>query len=158
MNLSPLSQFDIICILPLGIGNNELSLTNLGLTVLFVILISFIFFKLFYNNYLVARGWQVILDSIFLFIYRLVYQQLGKEGIIYFPFIFSLFIFILMLNLFSLLPFSFAVTSHFIWTLYFSLSICLGIFFLGIMEHQIYFFKLFVFSPYSLLIIKRPLP
>jgi F-type H+-transporting ATPase subunit a len=51
---------------------------------------------------------------IFIFVYKLVFDQLGSKGIIYFPFVFSLFIFILFLNLFSLLPYGFAVTSHFI--------------------------------------------
>lgn len=142
--MSPLSQFDVISIVPFWIGNNEISLTNLSLTVFFVLIIGAIFFKLLYTNYLIPRNWQIFLESIFIFVYRLVYQQLGKEGIMYFPFVFSLFTFILMLNLFSMLPYSFAVTSHFVWTLYFSLSICLGIFFLGILKHKIHFFKLFV--------------
>jgi ATP synthase subunit 6 len=142
--MSPLSQFDVICIIPFWIGNNEISLTNLSLTVFFVLVIGAVFFRLLYTNYLIPRNWQIFLESIFIFVYRLVYQQLGKEGIMYFPFVFSLFTFILMLNLFSMLPYSFAVTSHFIWTLYFSLSICLGIFFLGILKHKIHFFKLFV--------------
>jgi len=142
--MSPLSQFDVICIIPFWIGNNEISLTNLSLTVFFVLIIGAVFFRLLYTNYLIPRNWQIFLESIFIFVYRLVYQQLGKEGIMYFPFVFSLFTFILMLNLFSMLPYSFAVTSHFVWTLYFSLSICLGIFFLGILKHKIHFFKLFV--------------
>ena len=90
------------------------------------------------------RAWQQILEMIFIFVYRLVYDQLGSKGIIYFPFVFSLFIFILFLNLFSLLPYGFAVTSHFVWTLYFSLSICLGIFFIGLINYKIKFLKLFV--------------
>jgi len=144
MKMSPLSQFDVISIIPFWIGNNELTLSNLSFTVIFVLILGFVFFKFIYSNHLVPRGWQVILESIFMFVYRLVYQQLGKEGIMYFPFVFTLFTFILMLNLFSMLPYSFAVTSHFVWTLYFSLSICLGIFFLGILKHKIHFFKLFV--------------
>jgi len=144
MKMSPLSQFDVISIIPFWIGNNELTLSNLSLTVVFVIIFGFIFFKASYAGHLVPRSWQVVLESIFMFAYRLVYQQLGKDGIMYFPFMFTLFTFILMLNLFSMLPFSFAVTSHFVWTLYFSLSICLGIFFLGILKHKIHFFKLFV--------------
>jgi F-type H+-transporting ATPase subunit a len=47
-----------------------------------------------------------------MFIFRLIKQQTGKEGLIYLPLIFSLFTFILVLNLFSLLPFAYAVTSH----------------------------------------------
>lgn len=142
--MSPLSQFDVISVIPFWIGNNELTLSNLSFTVIFVLILGFFFFKYVYSSHLVPRGWQVILESIFMFAYRLVYQQLGKEGIMYFPFIFTLFTFILMLNLFSMLPYSFAVTSHFVWTLYFSLSIRLGIFFLGILKHKIHFFRLFV--------------
>lgn len=144
MKMSPLSQFDVISVIPFWIGNNELTLSNLSFTVIFVLILGFFFFKYVYSSHLVPRGWQVILESIFMFAYRLVYQQLGKEGIMYFPFIFTLFTFILMLNLFSMLPYSFAVTSHFVWTLYFSLSIRLGIFFLGILKHKIHFFRLFV--------------
>jgi F-type H+-transporting ATPase subunit a len=55
-----------------------------------------------------------MLENIFMFVYRVVYQQVGKEGLVYFPFVFSLFTFILMLNLFSMLPYSFAATSHFV--------------------------------------------
>jgi F-type H+-transporting ATPase subunit a len=55
-----------------------------------------------------------MLESIFLFIFRLVKQQAGKEGLIYLPLVLSLFTFILILNLLSLLPFAFAVTSHLI--------------------------------------------
>jgi ATP synthase subunit 6 len=144
MKMSPLSQFDVICIIPLGIGNNEMSITNLSMTVMFVVLIGIIVFYWLYSNQVVPRSFQIMLESIFMFAYRVVYQQTGKEGLIYFPFVFSLFSFILMLNLFSMLPYSFAVTSHFVWTLYFSLSICLGIFFVGILKHKIHFFKIFV--------------
>jgi len=80
MKISPLSQFDVVSIIPLWIGNNEISLTNLSLTVFFIIFIGVIFFMLLYTNYLIPRGWQIILESIFMFIYRLVYQQLGKDG------------------------------------------------------------------------------
>lgn len=144
MKMSPLSQFDVICIIPMWIGNNEISITNLSFTVLFVIVLGIAVLYWLYGNQLIPRSWQVILESIFMFVYRIVYQQIGKEGLVYFPFIFSLFTFILMLNLFSMLPYSFAATSHFVWTLYFSLSICLGIFFLGILRHKVHFFKLFV--------------
>jgi len=84
------------------------------------------------------------MENIFLVAYRILFEQTGKTGFVYFPFIFSLFSFILFLNLISLLPFGFAVTSRFIWTLFFSLSICLGIFFIGIYNHGILFLKLFV--------------
>jgi len=122
----------------------DLSLTNLSFTMLFVVILGIYIFKRLYRGRLIPRIWQLSLEMIFIFIYRLIFQQVGKEGLIYFSFIFSLFTFILFLNLFSLLPYSFAVTSHLIWTLYFSLSICLGVFFIGVYNHQVHFFRLFV--------------
>jgi len=143
-NFSPLAQFDVVSLFPIFLGNYELSLSNLSCTVIFILIINYIIWYKFYLGRLIPGVFQNFLEFIFMFIFRTVYQQTGKLGLIYFPFIFSLFIFILSLNLLSMIPFGFAVTSHLIWTLYFSLSICLGIFFLGILRHKINFFKLFV--------------
>lgn len=141
---SPLAQFDIICIIPLFWGNNEISLTNLSITAIGAVIVGYIIITVFFNGQLIPRNYQFFLESVFLFIFRLVKQQTGKEGLIYLPLVFSLFTFILILNLFSLLPFAFAVTSHLIWTLYFSLSLCLGIFLVGLINFKIKFLKLFV--------------
>jgi F-type H+-transporting ATPase subunit a len=141
---SPLSQFDVVSLFSIFLRNYEVSITNLTFTMFIVILLMYFIFYILFIGHLIPRGWQLILENIFIFIYRLVYQQLGNKGLVYFPFIFSLFSLILMLNLFSLLPYGFAVTSHFVWTIYFSLSICLGIFFLGLINYKVKFLKLFV--------------
>lgn len=141
---SPLSQFDIINLLPCFISKYDFSITNLSLTILIVVIISIILFYILFKGFVIPRVLQFCLEKTFIFIYRIIKEQIGIEGIIYLPFIFTLFVFILLLNLFSMLPFAFSATSHLIWTLYFSLSICLGIFFLGIFKHQIHFFRLFI--------------
>ena len=141
---SPLAQFDIITIIPIIFGNFEVSITNLTLTIFIALLIGIAIFYVFYIGRLIPRNWQLILEGLYMFVYRLAYQQMGKSGLVYFPFIFSLFTFILVLNLLSMTPYGFAATSHMIWTVYFSLSICLGIFIMGIIKHQLHFFKLFV--------------
>ena len=141
---SPLAQFDVISVFSLYFRYFEISITNLSITVLFVLLIGYFLFYVFFVGHFIPRNWQIVLESIFIFIYRLVFQQLGNKGLVYFPFIFALFLFILLLNLFSLLPYGYAVTSHFVWTIYFSLSICLGIFFIGLVNFKIKFLKLFV--------------
>lgn len=141
---SPLAQFDVICILPIFWGNYEISLTNLSLTVIITLILGIFILYIFFNEQLIPRNWQIILESLFLFVFRVIKQQTGNEGLIYFPLVFSLFTFILFLNLLSLLPFGFAVTSHLIWTLYFSLSLCLGNFLLGIFKYQVKFLRLFV--------------
>jgi F-type H+-transporting ATPase subunit a len=141
---SPLAQFDILSVFTIFLKNYEVSITNLSITVVFVLILFYLLFYYFFYGHIVPRAWQQVFENIFIFIYRLVFQQLGSKGLIYFPFIFTLFTFILFLNLFSLLPYGFAVTSHFVWTIYFSLSICLGIFFIGLINFKIKFLKLFV--------------
>ena len=141
---SPLEQFDVITVVPIWLLDLELSITNLALTVFFVIILGYIFFFFFFRKKIVPKTWQIILENVYLIAFRIVTEQIGHVGFIYFPFLFALFSFILLLNLFSMLPFAFAVTSHLFWTLFFSLSICLGIFFLGIFSHGVEFLKLFV--------------
>jgi F-type H+-transporting ATPase subunit a len=66
------------------------------------------------------------------------------KGQIYFPFIFSLFIFILVNNLIGMIPYGFASTSHFVLTFSISFSIVLGATILGVTKHGLEFFSLFV--------------
>lgn len=142
--ISALAQFDIISIISLFWNNKEISITNFSLTVFCGIIVGIIILYVFFDEKLIPQNWQIVLEIFFMFIYRLIKQQNGKEGIIYIPLILSLFSFILLFNLISLLPFGFAVTSHLIWTLYFSLSLCFGIFLLGIFKYNLKFLKLFV--------------
>lgn len=143
--LSPLAQFDVITVFPLFFCSTfDFSITNLVASSLLMSFLGFILLSFFFEERLIKRTYQYFLESIFIFIFRIVNEQIGRVGLVYFPFILSLFTFVLFLNLYSLLPFGFAVTSHLIWTLYFSLSICLGIFLLGISNYGIDFLKLFV--------------
>jgi len=73
-----------------------------------------------------------------------VSQINAAKGQIYFPFIYSLFIFILINNLIGLVPYSFASTSHFILTFSISFTIVLGATLLGFQKHGAKFFSLFV--------------
>lgn len=82
---------------------------------------------------------QRFLELIVEFIFNLIKQQIGKDGYIYFPFIFTLFTFILTCNLLSLIPFGIALTSHIIMIIWLSLSVCLSIFFI------VYIFTMYSF-------------
>ena len=66
------------------------------------------------NLKLIPTVFQRILELLVEFIFNLIKQQIGKDGYIYFPFIFLLFNFILFCNLLSLIPFGIALTSHII--------------------------------------------
>jgi F-type H+-transporting ATPase subunit a len=57
---------------------------------------------------------QYILENIYIFVYLLVYQQVGKKGIKFFPLIMTIFTLVILLNIIGLIPYGFAVTSHFV--------------------------------------------
>jgi ATP synthase subunit 6 len=145
MIISPLEQFQIISILPIDIFNINLSFTNSSLVMLlaFVLIIT-LFNKAIQNNRIVPVRKQAVAESIYEFVYTLVYENIGKKGNRYFPFIFVLFIFILTCNLLGMIPYSFTVTSHIIVTFFLSLSIFIGVTIIGFKHHGIHFFSFFL--------------
>jgi ATP synthase subunit 6 len=74
----------------------------------------------------------------------MVQDNIGKKGAKYFPFIFTLFLFILILNLFGVVPYTFSVTAHVAVTFGLSLSIFLGVTLLGIVNHKSNYFSMFM--------------
>lgn len=77
--------------------------------------------------------------------YSIVTNQINtKEGQAYFPFIYVLFLFILINNLIGMVPYSFASTSHFILTFSISFTVVLGATILGFSKYGLKFFSLFV--------------
>jgi len=143
---SPLSQFDVFSVWNLNFGNLFFfNINNLNLVMFSV----FVFFFLTYFFFLeemkiIPKKIQFVFELLFLFVYRLVFTQTGKKGLIFMPFLFTIFIVILLLNVVSLMPFSFAVTSHFIWSLYIALSTCFGIFILGLINFKLDYLKIFL--------------
>ena len=132
--LNPLEQFEIYYI----VGK----ITNLALF-LFINLGLFIYYcKVNYSNSLVLQRSSFINDSILSTIYELVRDQIGKHY--YFPFIFTLFIFILGSNFIGLIPYSFTTTSHLVLTIGFSVAILIGITIIGFKKHGTEFFSLFL--------------
>src|ERR1700749_4049853 len=84
-------------------------------------------------------------ESLYATIHSIVTNQINpKNGQIYFPFIYTLFIFILINNLIGMIPYSFASTSHFILTFAMSFTIVLGATILGFQKHGLEFFSLLV--------------
>src|SRR3981081_3285530 len=84
-------------------------------------------------------------ESLYATIHSIVTNQINaRSGQIYFPFIYTLFVFILINNLIGLVPYSFASTSHFILTFSISFTVVLGATILGFQKHGLKFFSLFV--------------
>merc|ERR1712169_79264 len=84
-------------------------------------------------------------ESVYATVHSIVVNQINdKKGQLYFPFMYVLFVFILMNNLLGMVPYSFAPTSHFILTFSLSFTVVLGATILGLSRHGLKFFSLFV--------------
>jgi F-type H+-transporting ATPase subunit a len=146
---SPLDQFEIRDLLSLDapvLGNLHISITNIGLY-LTIGLIFILVLNILSTNYnkVVSNNWSVGQESLYATIHSIVTNQINSTtGQVYFPFIFTLFIFILINNLIGMIPYSFASTSHFVLTFALSFTIVLGATILGFYKHGLVFFSLLV--------------
>ena len=146
---SPIDQFDIRNLLSLDVpilANLHLSITNIGLYLTIAALITLCMNILATNyNKIIADRWSVSQESVYATVHSIVINQInGIKGQAYFPFIFALFILILVNNLIGMVPYSFASTSHFILTFSISFTVVLGATILGFQKHGLKFFSLFV--------------
>ncbi len=146
---SPLDQFEIRNLLSIDapvLANIHLSITNIGLY-LTIGAFLILFLNILATNYnkIVSDKWSISQESIYATIHSIVVNQINaKSGQVYFPFIYTLFVFVLMNNLIGMIPYSFASTSHFILTFSLSFTIVLGATILGFQKHGLEFFSLLV--------------
>ena len=146
---NPLDQFEIRELLTINgplLLNIHISLINISLYIIIATLIIFNFNIINSNlNKIVPNSWSIFQETIYATIHSIVVNQINeKKGQFYFPLIFSLFIFILVNNLISMIPYSFASTSHFVLTFSLSFTIVGGSTILGFQNHGLKFFSLFV--------------
>lgn len=147
--ISPLDQFEVRDLISLNapiLGNLSLSLTNIGL---YLTLGGYLVFTLSLittnNEKIISNSWSIGQESVYATVHSIVVSQINeKRGQIYFPFIYVLFVFILVNNLMGMIPYSFASTSHFILTFSLSFTVVLGATILGLSKHGLEFFSLFV--------------
>ena len=146
--LSPLSQFEVTSLISLNapiFGYLNLSLTNLALYTIFIlfIVIGLHFYGNNENN-LIPSKWSISLESSYASLNTMVREQVGSHSEIYLPFVYSLFFFILIGNLISNVPYSFAVTASGVVALGLSLTIFIGVTLLSLSIHNIKFFSFFI--------------
>lgn len=136
---SPLEQFSIVTLVPLG----YFSFTNSSFFMfLTVALVSFLFYLVTANGgFLVPTRWQSFVEMMYEFVLKLVEEQIGAAGKKYFPLIFTTFTFLLFSNLIGMIPYSFTTTSHLIVTFTLSVSIFIGVTIVGFQKHGIHFFS-----------------
>lgn len=146
MAANPMSQFEVYSIGPkIQIGSFDLSFTNSSLFMLLTVsVISLFFIAATQKKSLVPNKMQLIAEMAFEFVSKMISETAGKDARPYFPFILSLFLFVLVANLLGMLPYSFTVTSHIIVTFALAFFIFIGVTVVGFAKHGISYLKLFV--------------
>jgi F-type H+-transporting ATPase subunit a len=141
----PIHQFEIRDLIPIEVGGVDFSFTNsalfMGLTVAgasaFLILSTS-------GRGLVPTRWQSAAEMTYEFVAGTLREAAGSEGMRFFPFVFSLFMFVLIANLWGMVPYFFTVTSHIVVTAAMAIAVILTVVFYGLWRHKLHFFKLFV--------------
>jgi F-type H+-transporting ATPase subunit a len=146
--LSPLSQFEVTSLIGLNapiLGHLNISLTNLALYACFILLIVVgLHFYGINGSKLIPNKWSISLESSYASLNSMVREQIGSHNEVYLPFIYSLFFFILVGNLISNVPYSFAVTASGVVSIGLSLTIFIGVTILAFYIHGLKFFSFFV--------------
>ena len=87
------------------------------------------------NGSLVPSRWQTLLENMYELVTAMLADNIGPRGQAFFPFVFSLFAFLLVVNLIGMVPYSFTITSHIIVTLMFSLMVYISVMVIMFREH-----------------------
>ena len=156
----PLHQFEISNLYEIRLENIDISFTNSALSMIISILVASVIFYLGTGkNPNIPSRLQVLVEMSYDFVANMVRDNVGNGGKIFFPFIFTLFLFILFGNILGMVPYNFTYTSHIIVTFGLAGFIFLAVNLIGIAKHGIGFLKFFVPSgvPYALLPILIPI-
>jgi F-type H+-transporting ATPase subunit a len=145
LEIKPLEQFKIEPLIPLHIGGLNVSYTNSALMMtIAVVLITALLVLGTRRARLVPGRWQSIAEMSYEFVADMVDTNVGHGGRQYFPFVFTLFMFILFANLLGMIPYSYTVTSQIIVTFALAAVVFIGVTIIGIIRHGFHFLRLFV--------------
>ncbi len=143
---SPMAQFEVHPLIPIHVGGYDLSFTNASLWMVLAVTAASAFLVLGTRRDGIVPGrLQSVVEVMYDFIERnTVLNIMGEEGRRFFPFIFTIFMFIFFSNFFGLIPYSFTVTSHIIVTFAMAITVFAIVLTVGFWTHGLHFFSLFV--------------
>ena len=156
---SPVEQFKLKSLIPFELGGVDLSYTtsSLWMTITVVGVTAFLTLSM-RGGRLVPGRWQSMAEMSYEFIANMIRENVGAEGRKYFPFIFTLFMFILVGNLVGMIPFAYTFTSQIIVTFAMAATIFIGVTVIGLVRHGLHFFSLFVPSGTPLILAPLLIP
>ena len=141
LNYQPLDQFEIVFLgyfKGIPINNSIMYMLYIYLSLRILFGLTFLELKIIPNN------WQRLFESLYLFVFDLIKQQIGIKGYAYFPIKLTLFLFILVGNLLGMTLYSFTITSHGIITISLASAFFIGVVIVGIVTQKIKFLNTFI--------------
>jgi len=141
----PISQFQIQKIFPIEVGGMDFSFTNSSLFMVLTVAATsaFLIFSTSGRGLVPSRV-QSVSEMMYEFIAGTLRDATGTDGMRFFPLVFSLFMFVLVANLFGMFPYFFTITSHIIVTFALAMLVILTVIIYGFMRNGMSFLKLFV--------------
>jgi F-type H+-transporting ATPase subunit a len=157
--MNPMEQFEVKPWIdqPLfSIGGHPIYFTNQALFMILVVVISSLFLTLLVSkNRLVPSRGQSMAELSYEFVANMVQSTMGHDGLKFFPFVFTLFMFVLLSNFLGMIPYTFTVTSQIAVTFTLASFVILMMVVVGFMKHGLGFLMLFV--PKAPLLLQIPL-
>jgi F-type H+-transporting ATPase subunit a len=142
---SPVEQFKIEPLIPLDIGGVDISFTNSSLFMVLAVCVATALLTLSVRGRALVPGrWQSLAEVLYEFVANLIRDNVGVEGRKYFPFIFSLFMFLTLGNLLGQIPYAFTYTSHIIVPFGLSIIVFIGATVIGFARHGTRYFRMFL--------------
>ena len=160
MDHNPLEQFEIHRLADFAVGGLDASFTNSSLAMVINVLVVFGFLILAsWRAGMVPGRWQSMAEMTYEFVANMLTDAAGLEARRFFPFVFTVFTFVLCANLLGLIPLIFTTTSHIIVTFAMAAFIFILVTLVGFMRHGFGFLRLFAPSgvPWPMLVILMPI-
>ena len=160
IELRPLEQFTIERIVPIHIGGLDISYTNAALMMTIVVVAVTVLMVLATRKAALVPGrWQSVAEMSYEFVADMIDTNIGHGGRQFFPFVFTLFMFILFANLLGMIPYSYTTTSQIIVTFALAAVVFILVTTIGIIRHGFHFLSLFVPHgvPKALLLLLVPI-
>ena len=157
MSSNPMHQFEVYKIGPeISLGSTNLSFTNssLFMTLSAACILLFLFTGTKKKS-LIPSKLQLVTEMSYTFVAKMINDTAGSSAKPFFPFIFTLFMFVLFCNMVGMLPYSFTVSSHIIVTFVLAAFVFIGVTIIGFLKHGIKYLELFV--PKGVPIVLLPL-
>ena len=142
---APLEQFVIRPIIPIHIGTADLSFTNSALLMtLAVALTMLLLVGPTRRGALVPTRLQSLAELSYEFVANMVRDNMGTEGIEFFPLVFAIFMFVLFGNFLGLIPYSFSFTGQIVVTFALAIFVFVLATAVGFIKHGFHFFSFFM--------------